>query len=64
MEIEEEDDVDFDILVQNALLYGVGVMIVQMDAKTQFSTRVIPIEEYAQLGDHLKYVEQNRVDKK
>jgi hypothetical protein len=54
-----KNDDDFDILMQHALIYGTGVLIVQMDEKTQFSTRVIPVEEYTQLGEHLKWIQQN-----
>jgi hypothetical protein len=34
------------------------VLVMQMDEKMQFSTRVIPIEEYTQLGEHLKWIQQ------
>ena len=55
--MEPEDD--FDKMMQHALLYGTGVLVMQMDEKMQFSTRVIPIEEYTQLGEHLKGIQQN-----
>jgi hypothetical protein len=58
--MEPEDD--FDKMMQNALIYGTGVLVMQMDEKMQFSTRVIPIEEYTQLGEHLKWVDQNTKD--
>ena len=54
-----EDDDDFDKLMQNALLYGTGVLVMQMDEKMQFSTRVIPIEEYTEMGEALKWIDQN-----
>jgi len=50
---------DFDKLMQNAMIYGTGVLVMQMDEKIQLSTRVIPIEEYTELGEHLKWVAQN-----
>jgi hypothetical protein len=55
--MEPEDD--FDKMMQNALIYGTGVLVMQMDEKMQFSTRVIPIEEYTELGEHLKWIQQN-----
>jgi hypothetical protein len=55
--MEPEDD--FDKMMQNALIYGTGVLVMQMDEKMQFSTRVIPIEEYTQLGEHLTWIQQN-----
>jgi hypothetical protein len=54
-----EPDDDFDKMMQNALIYGTGVLVMQMDEKMQFSTRVIPIEEYTELGEHLKWIQQN-----
>jgi len=54
-----EPDDDFDKMMQHALIYGTGVLVMQMDEKMQFSTRVIPIEEYTQLGEHLKWIQQN-----
>ena len=50
---------DFDKLMQNAMIYGTGVLVMQMDEKIRLSTRVIPIEEYIELGEHLKWVAQN-----
>ena len=50
---------DFDKLVQNAVLYGTAVLLMSMDEKLRLSTRVIPIEEYTELGEHLKWVAQN-----
>ena len=55
--MEPEDD--FDKMMQHALLYGTGVLVMQMDEKMQFSTRVVPIEEYTELGEHLKWVDQS-----
>ena len=56
-----ETDDDFDKLMQNAVIYGTGVLVMSMDEKMQLSTRVVPIEEYAQLGEHLKWIPQNTV---
>lgn len=52
-------DDDFDTLMQNAMLYGTGVLLMSMDEKMQLSTRVVPIEEYTELGEHLKWTQQN-----
>jgi hypothetical protein len=30
-----------------------------MDERMQFSTRVIPIEEYTEMGEALKWIQQN-----
>lgn len=57
MEIEEDDD--FDKLMQNALLYGTGVLLMQHGEDGRLSTRVLPIEEYTQLGEHLKWIDQS-----
>ena len=54
----EEDD-DFDKLMQNTVLYGTGVLLMTMDEKMQLSTRVVPIEEYTELGEHLEWIQQN-----
>ncbi|MFM7010729.1 MAG: hypothetical protein ACKO0Z_15605 [Betaproteobacteria bacterium] len=54
----EEDD-DFDKLVQNAMICGTGVLVMQMDEKLQLSTRVLPIEEYTKCGEHLAWTQQN-----
>ena len=50
---------DFDKLMQNAMLYGTGVLVMHMDEKLQLSTRIIPIEEYTELGEHLEWIQQN-----
>jgi hypothetical protein len=50
---------DFDKLMQNAMIYGTGVLVMQMDEKTQLSTRIVPIKEYTELGEHLKWIAQN-----
>lgn len=50
---------DFDKLMQNALLYGVGVLIMRHRENGEMGISVVPIEEYTQLGEHLKWVDQN-----
>lgn len=55
--METEDD--FDKLMQNAVIYGTGVLLMCMDENGQLSTRIVPIEEYAQLGKHLEWIQQN-----
>jgi hypothetical protein len=55
---DDFDNSDFDTMVQNAILYGTGVLV--MDLKNgDLITRVVPIEEYTQLGEHLKWIQQN-----
>jgi hypothetical protein len=46
---------NFEALVQNAVLAGVGVLLMEFK-NGSVSTRVIPIEEYAILGNHLQHV--------
>lgn len=54
-----EQDEDFDTLVQNAMLYGMGVLIMDFkDGKLQ--TRAVPIEEYTEVGEHMEWLQQNR----
>ena len=53
-----DNDPAFDALVQNTLLYGTGVLIMEME-DGGITTRVIPVEEYTQLGEHLKWVDQS-----
>ena len=50
---------DFDKLMQNAMIYGTGVLVMHMDEKMQLSTRIVPIKEYTELGEHLKWIAQN-----
>lgn len=54
----EKDD-DFYTMMQNALLYGTGVMTMTHNGKGDFTTRIVPIEEYTEVGEHLKWVDQN-----
>jgi hypothetical protein len=50
-------DDDFDTMMQNALLYGMGVLVMT-NTDGVLSTRVIPIEHYLELGDELKRIAQ------
>ena len=54
----------FEKLMQNTLLYGTGVMLVTVTEEGLLDTKVVPIEDYTEVGDALKHIEQNRVDKK
>ena len=56
---DDFDNSDFDTMVQNAIIYGTGVLV--MDLKNgDLITRVVPIEEYTQLGESLKWIDQNK----
>lgn len=55
-------DDDFDKMMQNAVRYGIGVLVMQMDEKLGITTRVVPREEYAQTAEHLRFVDQNTKD--
>ena len=50
---------DFDKLMQNAMIYGTGVLVMQMDEKLGITTRIVPIKEYTELGEHLEWIAQN-----
>jgi hypothetical protein len=55
-------DDDFDKLMQNTLLYGTGVLLMQMDEKLGITTRVVPLKEYAELGEALEWIQKNSKD--
>ena len=56
-----EQDEDFDTLVQNAILYGMGVLVMDFkDGKLQ--TRAVPIEEYTEVGEHMEWIDQSTKD--
>ena len=55
-------DDDFDKLMHNTLLYGTGVLLMQMDEKLGITTRVVPIKEYTELGEALEWIQQNSKD--
>ena len=46
-------------MMANAMLYGVGVLIMIHKEGGELDIRVVPIEEYTELGEHLKWVNQN-----
>ena len=48
----------YEKLMENVFLYGIGVIITEME-DGGLSSRVVPIEEYTQLGEHLKWVDQS-----
>lgn len=57
-----EPDDDFDKMMQNAMLYGVGVLLMTHTERGIFETRVVPIEEYTETGEHLKWIDQQTKD--
>jgi hypothetical protein len=54
-----EYDDDFQKLLINTMLYGTGVMTMTHNGEGDFTTRIVPIEEYTEVGEHLKWVDQN-----
>ena len=54
-----KDDDDFQKLLINTMLYGTGIMTMTHNGKGDFTVRVVPIEEYTETGEHLKWVDQN-----
>ena len=56
MEIAEDED--FDMLLQNAMLYGTGVAVMELK-DGRLNLRAVPIDEYTELGEHLKWVDQS-----
>lgn len=61
MLLDNFDNSDFDSVVQNAVLYGTGVLLMELK-NGDLTTRVVPIEEYTQLGEHLKWLDQSTKD--
>ena len=55
-------DDDFDKLMHNTLLYGTGVLLMQMDEKLGITTRIVPLKEYTELGEALEWIQQNSKD--
>lgn len=55
-------DDDFDKLMHSTLLYGTGVLLMQMDEKLGITTRVVPIKEYTELGEALEWIQKNSKD--
>ena len=56
--VSDKINADYEKLLQNVFLYGIGVMITEME-DGGLSSRVVPIEEYTELGEHLKWVDQS-----
>jgi hypothetical protein len=54
-----KDEDNFDELFKNALLYGTGVLKMTHRENGDMDIRVVPIEEYTETGEHLKWVDQN-----
>jgi len=54
-----KNDDDFDTMFKNALLYGVGVLLMTHRENGDMDVRVVPIEEYTETGEHLQWVQQN-----
>ena len=54
-----EKDEDFYKLMENALLYGVGVLVMQHRENGEMGIRVVPIEEYTETGENLTWIPQN-----
>jgi hypothetical protein len=54
-----KDDDDFQKLLTNTMLYGTGVMTMTHNGAGALTVRVVPIEEYAQTAEQLKWVDQN-----
>ena len=55
----EKDDDDFQKLLINTMLYGTGVMTMTHNGKGDFKVRVVPIEEYTEMGEALKWIDLN-----
>ena len=49
----------FDKMIENSLLYGVGVLTMTHREDGEIDLRVVPIEEYTELGEHLKWLDQS-----
>lgn len=54
-----KNDDDFDTMFKNALLYGTGVLLMTHRENGDMDVRVVPIEEYTEIGEHLQWVQQN-----
>jgi hypothetical protein len=54
-----ENDALFDELFKNALLYGTGVLTMTHRENSDMDIRVVPIEEYTEMGEALKWIDQN-----
>ena len=54
-----KDDDEFAELFKNAMLYGTGVLTMSHRENGDMDIRVVPIEEYTELGEHLKWIDQS-----
>lgn len=52
-------DDDFDKLLQNAMIYGTGVLLMTHKENGGIDTRVVPIDEYTEVGEQLKWIAQS-----
>lgn len=52
-------DDKFAELIKNALLYGTGVLTMTHRENGEIDIRVVSIEEYTELGEALKWTDQN-----
>ena len=55
-----EDDDQFNELFKNAILYGTGVLLMTHKENGDMDTRVVPIEEYTEVGEQMEWIQQNR----
>lgn len=54
-----ENDALFDELFKNALLYGTGVLTMTHKENGDMDIRVVPIEEYTEVGEQLEWIDQH-----
>ena len=48
-------------MMANAMLYGVGVLTMTHKEGGELDIRVVPIEEYTETGEHLKWIDQQTI---
>ena len=46
-------------MMANAMLYGMGVLTMAHKEGGELDIRVVPIEEYTETGEQLKWIDQN-----
>ena len=46
-------------MMANAMLYGTGVLTMTHKEGGELDIRVVPIEEYTETGEQLKWIDQN-----
>jgi len=59
--VSDQINDDYAKLLENVVLYGTGIMLMSY-IDGQLQSRIVPIEEYAELGEHLKHVQQTTVN--